>query len=84
MYAISLTLTLSGCATSNSALNRTLPPPPEFARPVDVAQPKRGEHAVAVAARERAGRIQANHVIDSTVDWYNQVRRSYGENSGGR
>lgn len=56
---------------------RVLPPEPEFAKPVEVAKPKKGESAVAVAARERAGRIAANGRITAFREWYAGVREDY-------
>ena len=41
--------------------------------------PKKGEGAVAVAARERAGRIAANGRIKAFRDWYEGVREDYAK-----
>lgn len=66
---------LAGCAASGSApITRSLPEEPAFARPVLVADPQPGEAAVAVAARERAGRLAANRVITGMRAWYSDVR----------
>jgi hypothetical protein len=72
--------TLSGCATSGEPpIARVLPNPPAFAQPVTVAQPKKGEPLVAIAARERAGRLAANGRIKSFVEWYEGVRADYAK-----
>ncbi|HWL06711.1 MAG TPA: hypothetical protein VNQ99_17545 [Xanthobacteraceae bacterium] len=51
---------------------------PPFAREVAVQDPRVGEDVLVVAARERAGRLQANAVIRRFRGWYGDVRRSYG------
>jgi hypothetical protein len=71
---------LTACAGSDSArepLARQLPEPPAFAQPVETPTPKKGESAVGVAARERAGRIAANGRINAFRDWYEGVRQDY-------
>ena len=74
-----LGLTLSGCASpGREPLARNLPPPPAFAKPVAVPDPKAGESAIAVAARERAGRKRANATIVNMTNWYSGVRQQYG------
>ncbi len=76
--ACSLATTLAACGTSGSApTGRSLPPLPSYAAPVAVAEPAEGEDTRAVAARERAGRVQANRVIVSVSDWYSCVRARY-------
>lgn len=70
---------LIGCGSFEmEPLARNLPPEPGFAKTVSVPDPKPGESAIAVAARERAGRKRANGVITSMKAWYGQVRKSYG------
>lgn len=74
-----LGLMLSGCASpGREPLARNLPPPPAFAKPVAVPDPKAGESAIAVAARERAGRKRANATIVNMTNWYSGVRQQYG------
>ena len=72
---------LTACGGSSSAtrepLARHLPDAPGFAQPVEVPTPKKGESAVGVAARERAGRIAANGRLTAFRDWYDGVRRDY-------
>jgi len=51
---------------------------PGFAREAAVADPRAGESALTVAARERAGRLQANATIRRLNAWYGEVRRGYG------
>jgi hypothetical protein len=82
MLAVCLMTTLSGCVTSGSApvpVARHLPAPPSYAKPVEVAEPKRGDDALLVAARERAGRKQANSRLTAFRNWYEDVRTSYEE-----
>jgi hypothetical protein len=57
---------------------RNLPANPGFAQPVSVPDPKAGESAIAVAARERAARKRANGIIANFRAWYGGVRKSYG------
>jgi ethanolamine ammonia-lyase large subunit len=54
-----------------------LPPPPDFAQPVAVAQPRAGEPLVGIAARERAGRVAANNRLAAFRYWYEAVRNGY-------
>lgn len=72
-------IALAGCAASNSpkGVTRDLPQRPTWTEPVKVANPKTGENAIAVAARERAGRIEANSVITHFGEWYDSVRAGY-------
>jgi hypothetical protein len=78
--------TLSACNTSGDRqLARSLPAAPSYARPVLTQDPKAGEDALIVAARERMGRAQANCVITNFRDWYDRVRADYaagGDASG--
>lgn len=70
---------LIGCGSGGiEPLSRNLPPSPSFAKPVTVPDPKAGESAIAVAARERAARKRANSVISNMAGWYDQVRQNYG------
>lgn len=70
---------LSGCTNQStfSSLTRELPPPPTFARKVEVNH-KIGERLLTAAGRERAGRAKANQTITCFVDWYAKVRADYG------
>lgn len=67
---------LSGCVASGSP-DRSLPALPAYLRRVDVPDPKAGEELLAVAARERLGRVQANCIIENTSEWYERVRKAY-------
>lgn len=60
-----LSLSLIACSASNSAavIPRNMPGVPAYMKPVYVADPKIGEDPLIIAARERAGRIQANRII---------------------
>lgn len=42
-----------------------------------MSEPKKGEQALVVAARERAGRQRANATITSFRNWYGSVRENY-------
>lgn len=80
LVATLLTMTLSGCGPSGEPPTaRALPPPPDFAQAVQVAQPKAGEPLVAIAARERAGRIAANGRLIGLRKWYEGVRADYAK-----
>jgi len=75
--AASILTLLAGCSTSGSALNRELPGLPSYVRRVDTPDPRAGESALIVAARERAAKARANCIIESTSEWYGRVRASY-------
>jgi hypothetical protein len=72
---------LAGCAGSDSSvravIRRDLPAPPAYLAPVAVPEPKTGEHAVAVAARERAGRLKANSIIRNARAQWEKLRKTY-------
>jgi hypothetical protein len=71
---------LGGCMTTGQkVLVRNLPPAPAYAQPVQVTDPRVGDDALVVAARERLGRVQANCVITHFRDWYERVRQAYAE-----
>jgi hypothetical protein len=72
---------LTGCAGSNSAVRATvrLPAAPGYLAPVIVPEPKAGENAVAVAARERAGRLKANRIIRNARAQWEKLRTTYRE-----
>jgi hypothetical protein len=71
---------LGACQTAGQkVLVRNLPPAPAYAQPVPVSDPRVGDDALVVAARERLGRVQANCVITHFRDWYERVRQAYAE-----
>jgi hypothetical protein len=73
-------LPLAGCAGSNNlreVIARDLPAPPAYLRPVSVAEPKAGEDMLAIAARERAGRLTANRIIRSARGQWEKLRETY-------
>jgi hypothetical protein len=71
---------LGACQTAGQkVLVRNLPPAPAYAQPVLVTDPRVGDDALVVAARERLGRVQANCVISHFRDWYDRVRQVYSE-----
>lgn len=73
-----LTATLTGCGPSGETPTaRVLPAKPDFAQPVSVPEPKKGEPLVAIAARERAGRLAANGRLSAFGKWYESVREDY-------
>lgn len=50
-----------------------MPPAPTYLAPVAVKTPALGEDPYAIAARERAGRLQANRVIVKAATEWNMV-----------
>jgi type IV pilus biogenesis protein CpaD/CtpE len=79
-----LAASLAACATSgNPGLARKLPLAPDYARPVLTADPKAGEDALIVAARERLGKAQANCIIQNFRNWYERVREAYARGDDG-
>lgn len=80
MFVLPMTATLSGCFDLNREPPKvSLPSPPEYAQPVEVSKPKKGQSLVGIAARERAGRIAANNRIKAFRDWYEGVREDYAK-----
>jgi hypothetical protein len=81
MLALSIPLLLTACAGSGSQLReivrRDLPAAPAYLSPVAVAEPRAGESAVAVAARERAGRLKANTIIRNARTQWDKLRAAY-------
>ena len=81
MAALLILPLLAGCAGSGSGaravVRRDLPAPPTYLAPVAVAEPKVGEDAVAVAARERAGRLKANSIIRNARAQWEKLRKTY-------
>jgi len=79
--ALSIPLLLTGCAGSGSGLKdvirRDLPAAPAYLVPVPVPDPKAGENAVNVAARERAGRLKANAIIRNARVQWDRLRAAY-------
>lgn len=71
-------LMLSGCAGSGSAvLTRSLPQSPDWVEPVTTPEPRAGEDALVIAARERAAKAAANNKISEFKNWYEGVRADY-------
>ena len=81
MIALSILPLLAGCAGSGSdvraVVRRDLPAPPAYLTPVAVPEPMTGENAVAVAARERAGRLKANSIIRNARAQWEKLRKTY-------
>lgn len=80
-FALCLIAMLAGCGPSAAVkepLARQLPPPPSWTVPVKVPEPKRGEYALAVAARERAARFENADRLIEFRDWYTGLRVDLG------
>lgn len=78
--AASILLLLTGCAGSSSVrdiVSRDLPAAPAYLRPVAVPDPKAGDDAIAIAARERAGRLKANRIITNARTQWEKLRVDY-------
>jgi hypothetical protein len=58
-------------------VRRELPAAPAYLAPVRVPEPKAGENAVNVAARERAGRLEANSIIRNARIQWDKLRAAY-------
>ncbi len=74
-------LPLAACAGSGSGIKdvitRDLPAAPAYLAPVAVLEPKAGENALTVAARERAGRLKANTIIRNARRQWEDLRAAY-------
>jgi hypothetical protein len=81
IVAFSIPLLLSGCAGSASGVReivrRDLPTAPAYLQPVAVPEPRAGEGTLAVAARERAGRLKANTIIRNARAQWEKLRAAY-------
>lgn len=72
----------AGCGASpptEQPRARTLPPAPDYARPVKLAPLRESDDQLVVAARERAGRAEANDRISCFAAWYSDVKRNFGQ-----
>jgi len=58
-------------------VRRDLPAAPGYLNPVAVPDPKAGEDMLAVAARERAGRLKANTIIRNARAQWDKLRKTY-------
>lgn len=74
-------MALAACVGSGSDLKeiirRDLPAPPAYLHPVAVQEPRATDDAIAVAARERAGRLKANTIISNARDQWEKLRAAY-------
>jgi len=81
VLALLTTLPLVACAGSASGIKdvirRDLPAAPAYLAPVAVLEPKAGENALSVAARERAGRLKANTIIRNARAQWQKLRAAY-------
>lgn len=68
-----------GCSTSGSqkVMPRSVPGAPPYMQPVIVPNPKLGEDPYEIAARERAGRLQANRIIVRGATEWNRVAAEF-------
>ena len=66
-----------GCSASSrqSVIPRVIPGPPAYMVPVIVKTPTLGEDPYQIAARERAGRLQANRVIVRGAEEWSALAR---------
>lgn len=77
-----ISLSLMGCSASGrsaTVLPRDVPRAPDYLVPVHVNPPVLGEDPYAVAARERAGRLQANRVIVKTAAEWNTMAAEFSQ-----
>lgn len=68
-----------GCSASSRAtvLPRVVPSAPSYLAPVGVKTPSLGEDPYQIAARERAGRLQANRIIVKAAAEWNMVAAEF-------
>lgn len=84
LVMVPLTVICASCAPTaptRPPLARQLPAPPAYAQPVTVRAPKVGDPLLLIAARERAGRTQANARIVAFRKWYMDLQKSYARGS---
>lgn len=76
-----LSPSLMGCSTSGSGkvLPRGVPGAPSYMVPVQVRDPVLAEDPYAIAARERAGRLQANRVIVKGAAEWNTMAADFAQ-----
>lgn len=71
----------SGCAGSSSGVReivrRDIPGPPAYLQPVNVPAARKGENAIAVLAREQAGRLKANGIIRNAREQWDKLVKAY-------
>lgn len=85
MNGLMLVLTgvsLMACSTSGNSqgvLPRDVPGAPSYMVPVQVRNPVLGEDPYAIAARERAGRLQANRVIVKGAAEWNTMAAEFAQ-----
>ena len=74
-------LPLAACAGSGSALKdvirRDLPAVQPICSRSPLLEPKAGENALSVPARERAGRLKANTIIRNARAQWEKLRKTY-------
>lgn len=76
-----LSPSLMACSTSGSAtvLPRDVPRAPSYMVPVRVADPVLAEDPYEIAARERAGRLQANRIIVKGANEWNTMAAEFAQ-----
>lgn len=81
MLALTSASLMACSASSRSAtvLPRDVPGAPSYLAPVQVRNPALGEDPYAIAARERAGRLQANRVIVKGAAEWNTMAAEFAQ-----
>lgn len=79
MGLISLSLMACSASSRQQVIPRDIPGAPAYLKPVYVADPKLGEDPYQIAARERAGRLQANRIIVRGATEWNAVAADIGK-----
>lgn len=76
-----ISVSLMGCSASGRAqvIPRAVPMAPAYLAPVFVPDPVLGEDPYDTAARERAGRLQANRIIVKGAAEWNAVAADIGK-----
>lgn len=77
-----ISLNLMGCSTSGNrgdVLPRSIPKAPDYMKPVYVADPVLAEDPYDTAARERAGRLQANRIIVKGANEWNTMASEFSK-----
>jgi hypothetical protein len=73
---------LAGCAPSSKPpIERALPPPPEWLRPVPLPPVQSGTDARLVAAQNRAAAARANRRLNDASAWYGAIVKDYAGTS---
>ena len=81
LIALSMTLILPGCQTTNPGpATRHLPPAPsKLMRPVPVPKTYKGMDARIALRRYDTALVEANARLSASAGWYESVRRDYAK-----